>query len=123
VFGYTGTPASEPAVDPTSPSPYVEPVTAAGEVSLRFERWFDTHGLELPPETRAQFIAMGMEALQRWPERSSGEVLDELIAELDGRLAAISAEQARQDRASTASTAATPARGLGRLFGRRDRRH
>jgi hypothetical protein len=112
-------------MDPTPPSPtYVDPVTAAGEVSLRFDRWFAEHGLELPPETRAEFIEMGMEALQRWPERSTGDVLDELIAELDGRLAGIAAEQTRGQRAGDGAGSARPARGLGRLFGRgRDRRH
>lgn len=107
-------------MDRSPSSPYVEPVTAAGEVSLRFERWFDEHGLELPAETRAQFIEMGMEALQRWPDRSTGDVLDELIAELDGRLAVIAAEQTRHERAG--DTHAEP-RGLARLFRRRDRRH
>ena len=108
-------------MDRASPPPFVEPVTAAGEVSLRFERWFDARGLDLPPETRAQFIEMGMEALQRWPERSSGAVLDELIAELDGSLATIAAEHPQADGA--AREARPHARGLARLFGRRERRH
>ncbi|GAB6197122.1 hypothetical protein [Lysobacter xanthus] len=110
-------------MDPSTPPIHVDAVTAAGEVSLRFDRWFEQHHLDLPPETRAQFVQMGMEALQRWPERSSGEVLDELIAELDTRLGEIvddtaSAAQARRGDASTRP------RGLARLFGRRsDRRH
>jgi hypothetical protein len=104
------------AMDPSSP--HVDPVTAAGEVSLRFDRWFASRELDLPPETRAQFVEMGMEALQRWPDRSSGDVLDELIAELDGRLATIAEEQTSQPAAAT-----RPARGLGRFFRRGDRRH
>lgn len=110
-------------MEPSSPSPiHVDPVTAAGEVSLRFDRWFAEHELDLPAETRAQFVQMGMEALQRWPDRSTGDVLDELIGELDQRLVAIAAEQAR-DRAPKDTAAAPTPRGLARLFGRRDRRH
>jgi hypothetical protein len=112
-------------MDPTPPSPtYVDPVTAAGEVSLRFDRWFAARGLELPPETRAEFIEMGMEALQRWPERSTGDVLDELIAELDERLANIAGEETQARQAGDTAGSERPARGLGRLFRRgRDRRH
>lgn len=110
-------------MDPPTP-PHVDPVTAAGEVSLRFDRWFTERHLDLPPETRAQFIEMGMEALQRWPERSTGDVLDELIAELDERLGAIAAEQTRDAPERNADTSSRPAHGLARLFGRnRDRRH
>ena len=111
-------------MEPASPSPiHVDPVTAAGEVSLRFDRWFAERELELPAETRAQFVEMGMEALQRWPDRSTGDVLDELIAELDQRLASIAAEQTR-DAPPAEAGRARPAQGLSRLFGRRrDRRH
>lgn len=110
-------------MEPSPPtSIHVDPVTAAGEVSLRFDRWFASHELELPAETRAQFVEMGMEALQRWPDRSTGDVLDELIAELDQRLASIAAEQAREPARAGDADRGAP-RGLGRLFGRRDRRH
>ncbi|TZF89903.1 hypothetical protein [Cognatilysobacter lacus] len=103
----------------------VDPATAAGEVSLRFDRWFASHELDLPPPTRAEFVQMGMDALQRWPDRSTGDVLDELIAELDGRLAVIAAEQAHDAGRGDATVASErQPRGLARLFGwNRDRRH
>jgi hypothetical protein len=112
-------------MDQNPPTSYVvDPVTAAGEVSLRFDRWFASHELDLPPETRAQFVQMGMEALQRWPERSTGDVLDELITELDGRLTAIAAEQSREAGKSSSAPTERQPHGLARLFGRnRDRRH
>ncbi|MGY3266169.1 hypothetical protein [Lysobacter sp. HA35] len=106
-------------MDPTPPAPatHLDPATAAAQVSLRFERWFAERELGLPAETRAEFIEMGMQALQRWPDRSTGDVLDELIAELDERLAAIANEEGRS------GDAREPARsGLSRLFGRRGNR-
>lgn len=118
-----------------SSSVHVDPATAAGAVSLRFDRWFAKHQLDLPPETRAQFVEMGMQALERWPDRSSGDVLDELIAELDGRLARIVDETTarhesfahpddRGRRDDAPSGAAPPRKGaFARLFGRRDRPH
>jgi len=108
-------------MDPSSPtSIHVDPVTAAGEVSLRFDRWFASRQLDLPPETRAEFVTMGMEALQRWPERSTGDVLDELIGELDETLASIASEQpAAPPRTNAVDSSAS--RGLARLFGRRSR--
>lgn len=101
-------------------------------VAQRFERWFEAHALDLPAETRTQFIAMGVEAIERWPDRGRDEVLDELIAELDGRLTRIVDEtaasheaklaQGRAPRAGTAGNAPVrPAGRLARLFGRRDR--
>lgn len=105
----------------------------ARDVAQRFDRWFDAHGLDLPQETRAQFVDMGLEAIQRWPDRAPDDVLDELIAELDGRLNRIVDEtSARHDALAAqpeagprdADAPAAPARGaLARLFGRRDRRH
>lgn len=77
-----------------APPPHVDPATAAGAVALRFDRWFSERQLDLPPETRAQFVEMGMQALERWPERSTGDVLDELIGELDARLSTIIDETA-----------------------------
>lgn len=103
------------------PPTHLDPPTAAGAVSLRFDRWFAERELDLPAETRAQFVEMGMQALERWPERSTAEVLDELIAELDARLAGIVAEQTGER--GRAPTPDAP-RGLARWFGRRgDRRH
>lgn len=99
-----------------SPDPstvHIDPVTAAGEVSRRLELWLDERGLDLPPATRAQFVEMGMQALQRWPERSSGDVLDELVADLDARLASIEAE-----RPADAAPAQHQRRGLGRWLRR-----
>lgn len=113
-------------MDPSAPPPvHVDPATAAGQVALRFERWFAERELELPPETRAQFVEMGMQALERWPDRSSGDVLDELIAELDERLATITNEQAQADaRASSSRPASRASHGLGRFFRKRgDRPH
>ena len=120
----------------TSPPIHVDPVTAAGEVSLRFDRWFAEHHLDLPAETRAQFVEMGMEALQRWPGRSTGDVLDELLGELDARLGRIVDETAAQHDGAASPPEAAASRGadgarpgsrapgpLARLFGRRDRRH
>ena len=107
-------------MEPSSPPPiHVDPVSAAGEISLRFDRWFAERRLDLPAETRAQFVEMGMEALQRWPDRSSGEVLDELIAERDQRLDAIAGQQAQ----GGAREPPRGAHGLGRFFRRRERPH
>lgn len=120
-------------MDPSPPpAVHLDPATAAGAVSLRFERWFDERGLALPPETRAQFVEMGMQALEHWPERSSADVLDELIAELDGRLDRIVHETTARHEGFASSTepppgdpatAARPGGAFARLFGRRDRRH
>lgn len=104
-----------------SPSTQVDPVTAAGFVSERFERWFAERALELPAETRAQFVEMGMEALQRWPDRAPGDVLDELTDELDQRLETITSELAHEP-ARTDTTAPTQRGALSRLFARRERR-
>ena len=70
-------------------------------------------------------------ALERWPDRSSGDVLDELIAELDARLARIVDETTtrhesfdQHEAPSRAGTAEPPRKGaFARLFGRRDRPH
>ena len=100
---------------------HLDPATAAGAVAFRFERWFAERGLDLPAQTRAQFVEMGVQALERWPERSTSDVLDELIAELDSRLAGIVADQAGE-RGDGASSGAP--KGLARWFARRgDRRH
>ncbi len=104
-----------------SPPVHLDPATAAGEVSLRFDRWFAEHQLQLPPETRAQFVQMGVEALERWPDRSTGDVLDELISELDQRLFAIAEEQTRAGRDDREPRRG--ASGFGRFFRRRERPH
>lgn len=72
----------------------------AGEVSLRIEQWFHDHRLALPPETQAEFVRMGVEAVARHPERPRNEVLDELIGELDQRLGHIVTETAGRHDAS-----------------------
>ncbi|WP_133501052.1 hypothetical protein [Cognatilysobacter terrigena] len=111
-------------MDPTPPpsTPHLDPATAAAQVSPRFERWFDERKLDLPPETRAEFVEMGMQALQRWPDRSTGDVLDELIAELDERLATIANEDARTGDGVRGDAQGAPRRGLGGLFRRRGKR-
>lgn len=119
-------------MDRDPPPTHLDPSTAAGVVSLRFDRWFTEHRLDLPAETRAQFIEMGVQALERWPDRSSGEVLDELIAELDARLARIVDETTTRHESfgdytpdTPRAPAERPARqgAFARLFGRRDRPH
>ena len=112
-------------MDPSSspPSPRLDLATAAGQVSLRFDRWFAERELDLPPETRAEFVEMGMQALQRWPDRSTGDVLDELIAELDERLSAIADEEARANAARPRGGAKDGAQRPGRFFRRGGRTH
>lgn len=106
---------------PSDSDVHLDPATAAGAVALRMDRWFAERELKLPAPMRAQFVELGMQALERWPERSTGEVLDQLIAELDARLAGIVAEQAGARGRAAPPRAAT---GLARWFGRRgDRRH
>ena len=97
-------------MDRPSTDIHLDPSTAAREVTLRFDRWFAEHHLDLPPETRAEFVQMGMDALQRWPDRSSGDVLDELIAELDARLGRIVDEAGEAHDARKAASAATTGR-------------
>jgi hypothetical protein len=98
----------------------MDAAAVAGDVSRRFEHWFQAHRLALPPETQAEFIEMGMEAVLQHPERPRGEVLDELIAELDQRLGHIVTEATdQQDRAPAQPPGAR--RGwLRRLLGRGD---
>lgn len=107
-------------VPPSAPMPApADPAVIAGEVSLRIEQWFQAHSLALPPQTQAEFVEMGVEAVMRHPERPRNEVLDELIGELDQRLGHIVTETA--DRHGQANDATRPRRGwLRRLFGRKD---
>ena len=133
--GYTGSPTSTLRDMEREPPPavHLDPSTAAGVVSLRFDRWFAEHQLDLPAETRAQFVEMGMQALERWPDRSSSEVLDELIDELDGRLARIVDETTSRHESFGQQDAALRVAGddppasrsgiLARLVRRRDRPH
>ena len=111
---------SEPLPVPPA-TPVAPPVDAAGiarDVSLRFEQWFQTHRLTLPPETQAEFVEMGVEAVTRHPGRPRDEVLDELIGELDQRLGHIVTETA--DRHERVRASQPRARGgwLRRLMGR-----
>lgn len=102
-----------PSHRPEQPAPASRDADLARDVALRLERWYAQRGLTLPPETRAGFVEMGVEAVVRHPERPRGDVLDELIVELDASLARIHAEPA---------PAVQPARKRGwidRLLGRR----
>lgn len=67
------------------------------EVMLRIDRWLQERALTLPPETRAGFVDMGVDALAGNPDRPRAEVLDELVAELDASLARIHAEPRADD--------------------------
>ena len=108
---------TEPSARPPTPGT-ADAAAIAGDVTLRFERWFQAHRLALPPETQAEFVEMGMEAVMRHPERPRGEVLDELIGELDQRLGHIVDETA--DRQAHAARSQPGARRgwLRRLMGR-----
>lgn len=75
-------PQDEPVTLPTAAPPDL-----AARVTQRFERWYETSGLEFPAETRAGFVDMGVEAVQAHPERTADDVLDQLVDELDQRLA------------------------------------
>lgn len=106
---------SDPSHLPRQPSPASADADLAREVTLRLEHWYQQRGLTLPPETQAGFVEMGVEAVVRDPDRPRGEVLDELIAELDASLARIQAEVR-----TGPAVAPTPRRRgwFGRLLGR-----
>ncbi len=82
----------------TSPTPSTpaglapDAAEAARDVSLRLEQWYLDRGLALPPETQAGFLQMGLEAIALHPDRPRGDVLDQLIGELDTTLGRIRAE-------------------------------
>lgn len=59
------------------------------DITLALEQWYATRQISLPVETRAEFSAMALEAVLRNPDRDRHEVLDDLLAELDGMLADI----------------------------------
>lgn len=77
---------------PEQPLPASPDADLAREVALRLEQWYAARGLALPPQTQAGFMEMGMEAVLRHPDRPRGEVLDELMGELDASLARIGGE-------------------------------
>lgn len=96
---------------PEQPAPVSAGADLAREVALRLERWYDERGLDLPPETQAGFLEIGIEAVTRDATRPRDAVLDDLIAEFDASLSRIHAEAPRDSEA--------PRRGLiGRLLGR-----
>ena len=92
----------------------------AHDVTLRLEHWYAQHRIALPAETKAEFTRMAFEALVANPDRERGDLLDDLLAELDDMLEEI-AEQP-DVRGAPNTTAEPPGRmqnWLERLRGRR----
>ena len=94
--------------------------TVTRDISVALDHWYASRQISLPVETRAEFSAMALEAVLRNPERDRHEVMDDLLAELDGMLADIRDE--RDDHPAHHASSPRQARGvqgwLQRLRGR-----
>jgi len=86
------------------------------DISIALDQWYASRKISLPVETRAEFSAMALEAVLRNPERDRHEVMDDLLAELDGMLADILDE--REDHpVERASPPSPPPQARGRVQG------